>query len=413
MSAVELKTTDNKLTGAQSSGAVVEEKPHDRPDGIDPRPHHIRLRQQEILAELGVIALQRGGLSELLDQAARLTAKGLEAEFCKILEYQPRDQRFLVTAGIGWGPDVIGVATVEADIESPAGFALLTGKPVISNHLENEQRFRTPKLLAEHGVRRAMNVILQGNGSPYGVLEVDSRSDGEFSVQDIPFLQGAASILGMAIEHQRIEQQLRLAAERNQLLLKEVNHRVNNSLAIVASMLHLKATTVNEEVRAHLDEASRRITAIAGAHKRLYQVESLERLDLGAYLEDLCNRLSESVNGCVIHVSAPAGIDVLPDQAVPIALCVNELITNSAKYGYPKTHCEVWITISRAPAPGNIVSISVRDKGIGLPSNFDPAAHKGLGMRLVTAFTKQLDGTLEIRRNDPGAEFVISFPGGG
>jgi two-component sensor histidine kinase len=225
-------------------------------------------------------------------------------------------------------------------------------------------------------------------------------------------LQGAANILGMAIERQRIEQQLRLAAERNQLLLKEVNHRVNNSLAIVASMLHLKAATVNEEVKAHLDEASQRITAIAGAHKRLYQVDSFERLDLGAYLEDLCKRLSESLNGCVIHVGASTDIDVLPDQAVPIALCVNELITNSAKYGYPNAHCEVWVTISRAFAPSNIVSISVRDKGVGLPLNFDPAAVKGLGMRLVTAFTKQLDGTLEIRRNDPGTEFVISFPGG-
>jgi GAF domain len=70
------------------------------------------------------------------------------------------------------------VATVGADLESPSGFALRTGKPVISNHLENEQRFRTPELLVEHGIRRAMNVVLQGDGSPYGVLEVDSRSDG-------------------------------------------------------------------------------------------------------------------------------------------------------------------------------------------------------------------------------------------
>src|SRR5262249_1244083 len=77
-----------------------------------------------------------------------------------------------------------------------------TGKPVISNHLESEERFRTPDLLAAHGVRRAINVILQGDGAPYGVLEVDSRSAGEFSERDIAFLQGAANILGMAIERQ-------------------------------------------------------------------------------------------------------------------------------------------------------------------------------------------------------------------
>ena len=69
---------------------------------------------------------------------------------------------------------------------------------------ENEERFRTPQLLVEHGIRRAMNVILQGDGSPYGVLEVDSRSEGEFSQHDIAFLQGAANILGMAIERHAV-----------------------------------------------------------------------------------------------------------------------------------------------------------------------------------------------------------------
>lgn len=76
---------------------------------------------------------------------------------------------------------------------------------MISNQLENEQRFRTPELLARYGVRRAINVILQGDGAPYGVLEVDSTSEGAFSEKDIAFLQGAANIVGMAIERQRHE----------------------------------------------------------------------------------------------------------------------------------------------------------------------------------------------------------------
>jgi GAF domain-containing protein len=170
---------------------------------ITTRALHLRIRQQEILAKLGVLALQEKQFLDLLDQTARLTAEGMEAQFCKVLEYLPAENRFLVRAGVGWHEGIVGVATIGADLESPSGFALRTGKPVISNHLENEQRFRTPELLLEHGIRRAMNVILQGDGSPYGVLEVDSRSEGEFGEHDIAFLQGAANILGMAIERQR------------------------------------------------------------------------------------------------------------------------------------------------------------------------------------------------------------------
>jgi two-component sensor histidine kinase len=389
----------------RQKAAVVEEVANDQPAvGSSLR---LRIRQQEILAELGVLSLQGTPFSELLNQTASLTAEGLEAEFCKVLQYQRKEARFLVTAGVGWGPDVIGIATVGADIESPAGYALVTGKPVISNHLENEDRFRTPELLVRHGIKRAMNVILQGDGSPYGVLEVDSRSEGEFSANDISFLQGAANILGMAIERQRIEANLRAALERNQLLLREVNHRVNNSLALVASMLHLKAATVNDDVKAHLDEASSRISAIALSHQRLYQTEMFEKIDLGPYLEDICQSFSESLPECLLHVNVKAGIEIPPDQAIPVALFVNELITNSAKYGHPNRRCEVWIEVVRND---KTISVSVRDQGIGLPPNFDAKSSKGLGMRLVNAFAAQLGGKLRILPRDPGAEFVLIFP---
>ena len=199
-------------------------------DDLTSRTLRLRIRQQELLAELGVLALQGTSFIEMLNHTARVTAEGLGAEYCKVMEYIANENRLLVRAGVGWSEGVVGHATVGADLASPAGYALRTGKPVISNHLENEQRFRTPELLIEHGIRRAMNVILQGDGSPFGVLEVDSRSEGEFNEHDIAFLQGAANILGMAIEQQQFQRKLQAALERHQILLKEVNHRVKNSL---------------------------------------------------------------------------------------------------------------------------------------------------------------------------------------
>jgi LytS/YehU family sensor histidine kinase len=292
----------------------------------------VRIRQQEILAELGVLALQARPFLELLNETSRLTAEGMEAEFCKVLEYLPAQNRLLVRAGVGWHEGIVGVATVGADLESPSGFALRTGKPVISNHLENEQRFRTPELLVEHGIRRAMNVVLQGDGSPYGVLEVDSRSEGEFSEHDISFLQGAANILGMAIERQRYELKLKAALDRQQVLLKETSHRVKNSLQIVSAMLRLQANTAGDDnLRAHLAEASSRVSAIGRAYERLAYDPDVENINLGQYLKEVC---ADAISGhCKLDFDAMKEIQLDADRAISLALLVNELVTNAIKHG--------------------------------------------------------------------------------
>jgi two-component sensor histidine kinase len=286
---------------------------------------------------------------------------------------------------------------------------LHTGQAVISNHLENEERFRTPELLVEHGIRRAMNVILQGDGTPYGVLEVDSRSEGEFHLNDIVFLQGAANILGMAIERQRIEGNLREALDHQRVLLKEVNHRVNNSLQIVAGMLHLHASSAeSDDLRHQLNEASGRIAAIARAHQRLYSSNQINILDLGAYLREVCRDLEESMPGCEISVAADDAIEIATDRAIPTALLVNELVTNIAKYAYPAGQCRAWVGLCRGPR--DTITVSVRDEGAGLPSDFDLKSSRRLGMRLVNAFATQLHGDLEVRRLEPGTEFSLTLP---
>lgn len=367
-----------------------------------------RIRQQAILAELGVSALQGASLDKLLQDTARLTAEGLQTDFCKILEYIPLENRFLVRAGVGWDEGVIGVASVGADIESPAGFALQTGKPVISNHLENEERFRTPELLSRHNIRRAMNVILQGDGKPFGVLEVDSQLENEFQEHDVAFLQGAANILGMAIERERHERNLNAALERHQYLLKEMNHRVKNSLTIVGSVLHLQSSQEsNAELTGYLQQAANRVTAIARAHDLLYQGSNIDWLDLGRYIESVCKDLDASIAQSNIHCSADMGIEIATDRAISSALIVNELVANACKYAYPGRSGDVWVAISRFGESG--FSISVRDEGVGFSADFEPRKGKGLGMRLVHAFAKQLGGTVQINARNPGAEFVVSI----
>jgi len=398
------------MSSVQRENPVVETPP----PGETPDPATLsleqRIRQQEILAALGVIALQGASFDELLRETARQTAAGLDADFSKVMEFIPSENRLLVRAGIGWEPGVIGVASVGADTASPAGYALRTGKPVISNHLENEERFRTPEILRQHGVHRAMNVILQGDGSPFGVLEVDSRSAGEFDERDLAFLQGAANLLGMAIERERHERQLRGALERQQALLKEVNHRVKNSLTIVASMLSLQAGEVGDPtLTVHLEEAARRVSAVAKAHDQLYQSSDVEQMDVGRYIESLCKDVDASVAHCEVHTDAEHGIVISTDNAISSALIVNELITNAEKYAYRgQSGCNIWVAVKRT-APDRL-TISVRDEGEGLPPDFDLRKAKGLGMRIVGSLAKQMNGAFEFHRRQPGTEFVVVYP---
>jgi two-component sensor histidine kinase len=390
---------------------VVEQTPGNKPAAdFTERSLRLRIRQQEILAELGVLALQGPKFIDLLNRTARLTADGLDAEYCKVLEYLPAENRLLVRAGVGWHEGVVGQASVGADLASPGGFALRTGKPVISNHLENEERFRTPELLVEHGIRRAMNVILQGDGLPFGVLEVDSRSEGEFSEHDIAFLQGAANILGMAIEQQRSQQKLQAALDRHQVLLKEVNHRVKNSLQVVASMLQLQAHAVGDpELSDRLNEASSRVSTVGRAYERLAYHADYEKIDLVGYIREVLKDLEVAVAPCQIFLDAPEEIQFEADRAILIALVVNELVLNAAKHAYPDRVGKT-ISVRVVQSDKTTCLVSVRDEGVGLPAGFDPATSKRLGTRLVTALSRQLDAVLRRPVSASGTNFTLLVP---
>jgi two-component sensor histidine kinase len=393
----------------KSEDPVVEQSPQGDKEDTGARALALRLRQQEILAELGVVSLHRTPFRELLDRTVEFAAEGLQAELCKILEYIPEDNRMLMRAGIGWNPGLIDVASVGADLESPSGYALRTGQPVISNHLENEERFRTPDLLKVHGVRRAINVILQGDGAPFGVLEVDSRSEGEFGENDIAFLQGAANILGMAIERQRYERSLREALQHQKVLVNEINHRVKNSLQLVASMFNLQATASGDPALTQsLNEAIGRVTAVARVHERLYRSPNVHSVDLSAYLADVCADLDALAPQATVQFTSTDPIVMSTDRCVRVALLLTELVTNAAKHARPGTACAVSVALKRQG--DDAISLSVRDDGDGLPNGFDIKKSKGLGMKLVTALVSQTGGTIRAAHNQSGAEFIAVIP---
>lgn len=375
---------------------------------ITPEALAIRLRQQAILSDFGLEALRATEILPLLQHATELCADGMQAQFCKALEYQPGQDCLYVCAGIGWGEDVIGKAVIGADLESPAGFALKTGRAVISNHLENETRFRTPELMADHGIRRAINVLIENRDGHYGVLEVDDTREGMFEEADIAFMRGFANLLGGAIERLRAEARLKATLEQQDLLTREMSHRVKNSLTIVAGLLQLQARGAdNPEVERALVDAQARVVAVAAVHDQLWRHPDVTTIDLADFLEALCARLQDSAHPHRVTCRAPS-VSFPADSAVPLGLFVNELVTNAIKYAYPEGTGEIRVEAVAGNDGAYIISVS--DDGVGLPDGFDPAERrKSLGMRVVNNLVRQLDGKLSVVPGQ-GARFELRMP---
>ncbi|HEY8670476.1 MAG TPA: histidine kinase dimerization/phosphoacceptor domain -containing protein [Terriglobales bacterium] len=254
-----------------------------------------RLRQQSLLGEFGRTAMQTRDFRKILQRATELCASGLQAQFAKVLEYEPDEERLVVRAGVGWKPKTIDIVSLAADIGSPAGFAYRTGESVISNHLEAETRFRTPELLADHGVRRAINVLIEkgGEGKAYfGVLEVDSADPGQFDQGDADFLAGFAGLLGIAIERQQADAGLQEALKHQALLTREMSHRVKNSLTSVVGLLRVQARSAqSQDVKNALEDASLRVATIAQVHDHLWRGSQIGFVDLADFMSELCKKL--------------------------------------------------------------------------------------------------------------------------
>jgi two-component sensor histidine kinase len=198
-----------------------------------------------------------------------------------------------------------------------------------------------------------------------------------------------------------------LAAER-EVLLREVNHRVGNSLQIIASLLHLQANSSTQDgVKAALTNAMGRVAAVAQVHRRLYTSHDLKSVLLNQYLEALLEDLRRSAEGNKMSrlTLKAEPIEIDPDRAVAIGIIVNELVMNAVKYAYPDGAGPIHIVLN---ANGDDLELSIADDGVGLNVKTDPRS-TGMGQRIVTAMAQKLDASVERDPQHAGTRIVLRF----
>lgn len=228
-------------------------------------------------------------------------------------------------------------------------------------------------------------------------------------------IDAAMETVRMRRAHEAAEAEIRaardrfeaLAAERA-LLLREMNHRVGNSLQIIVSLLHVQASaTDNKEVQDALQSARGRVAAVAQVHRRLYTSEDVANVALDLYLAALIEDLQVSARheevGVTLQVrSDPLEID--PDRAVAIGVIVTELVINASKYAYPSGSGPVRVDLTHKEGE---VRLDVADEGVGMPLE-----HKGtgLGNRIVRAMATKLGANLAFLPATPGTCVRLTFP---
>ena len=209
-------------------------------------------------------------------------------------------------------------------------------------------------------------------------------------------------------ERVRLEREHAVAHERIGMLMQELTHRVKNSLQSIAAMVFIEARShKSSEGKAALERVSHRIDALGQLYSKLSKSDTVEAVDAASYLDELCRDLVASVQGgSSIVLKTDIESELLPtDQAIPMGLIVNELVTNALKYAFPsQTKGTVIVTLKRASGQ---LRLTVADDGKGIDSR---RADSGLGSRLVEGFAQQLGGQVERESGSQGTTVRLILP---
>lgn len=276
-------------------------------------------------------------------------------------------------------------------------------------------------LVALQGQPEAPPVVYV-TGSAETAVAVEALKSGAFdyvpkTVND-EFLELLGSAIDQAVDKARLirakeeaERQVRQARDRAEMMLAEVNHRVANSLSMVAALVRLQANAVSEKTaKAALSETQARIMAIAGVHRRLYTSTDVRTVEIRDYLTGLIAELVLSLREAGHQSSVRSDVATMPvptDKAVPIGVVVTELVTNAFKYAYPD-RAGGEIRVSLAHVGDGAVRLLIEDDGIGWKGE-GPIRGTGLGSRVVKAMATSLGAEVHYDSPPQGTRIRLEF----
>ncbi len=318
----------------------------------------------------------------------------------------------------------LGVAYVEDDIEFLE--ILKLNRPMISHVDDPDLPQAEREHMQQYGAQTILYIPLQVRGQTLGYAELwESRRKREFIPEEMALCQSIAQQAAIAIENARLfeqaqqeiaerrraEEKIKASLREKEVLLQEIHHRVKNNLQIIASLLSLQSRYVEDpQALAVFTDSQHRIRSMALIHEKLYRSENLAQIDFAEYIRDLAAYLfqAHNANGRGITLNVQAG-DVLlsVDTAIPCGLILNELVSNALKHAFPDDKGgEIGIALQMND--DQLLTLIVRDNGVGFPTDVDFQNTTSLGLQLVNTLVKQLQGIIQLDRSR-GVKFKITF----
>jgi PAS domain S-box-containing protein len=250
-------------------------------------------------------------------------------------------------------------------------------------------------------------------------IQVPDRATGKTRVYEVnatPSFDEKGAFTGFSgiardiTERRHLQDTVAASLREKEILLKEIHHRVKNNMQVISSLLSLQAKQVRDpRGRELLRESQNRVMSIALVHEKLYQSESLARINFSGYIRNVGENLFQSygIQNKRICLTITADEIFLPvNKAIPLGLILNELFSNALKYAFPDNRSgTISIGFTRA---GEKCLLVFRDDGIGLPAGIDLDCSETLGLQLVSSLTQQIQGRITLDR-EGGTGFTIEF----
>lgn len=230
----------------------------------------------------------------------------------------------------------------------------------------------------------------------------------------------------VSMRRRQAEEQTKASLAEKEVLLKEIHHRVKNNLQVISSLLNLQSGYITDEQSSQMfRESQNRVRSMALIHEKLYQSMDLARIDFAGYVRELADYLFRMYGANSHNIKLEVNVDDVPldiDTAIPCGLIINELVSNSLKYGFPAETEKRKPESQRAREPEGEIRVglcagndgklilTVSDNGIGFPEDLDFQDTDSLGLQLVNTLTGQLEGDIQLDRK-AGTTFNITFAG--